>query len=385
MKTITPSALTELSDRELLASLELAVQTERKATTSVISLLMEVDTRRLYLGEGFSSLFTYCTRALHLSEHAAYNRIETARAAQRFSVILELISEGAATLTTIRLLAPHLTFDNHRDVLTRATRKSKREIEELVASLNPKTDVPPVIRKLPTPAPIKRSAPIGLEAISTPTVEAPIAAPPTCDVRSTGLIDVKPLAPERYKIQFTVGREVYEKFRRAQDLLRHVVPSGDPAVIFERALTVLLATLERRKTAAAARPRTGRGSKLVSRYIPAPVKRAVWKRDGGRCAFVGRQGRCCETGFLEYHHVMPFAAGGEATVANIELRCCSHNGYEADRYFGAVEVPLLRECRAPYGRHQLVPERVVKAFTTFVHHPLNVHSQTKIARGQLAQ
>jgi hypothetical protein len=45
---------------------------------------MELDTRRLYLGEGCSSLFTYCTQVLHLSEHAAYNRIETARAA-RFS------------------------------------------------------------------------------------------------------------------------------------------------------------------------------------------------------------------------------------------------------------------------------------------------------------
>lgn len=42
-------------------------------------------------------------------------------------------------------------------------------------------------------------------------------------------------APKRYKIQFTVGRETYDKLRRAQDLLRHVVLNGDPAMIFERA------------------------------------------------------------------------------------------------------------------------------------------------------
>ena len=50
---------------------------------------MELDARRLYLGEGYSSLFTYCTQALHLAEGAAYNRIETARAARRFPMVLE--------------------------------------------------------------------------------------------------------------------------------------------------------------------------------------------------------------------------------------------------------------------------------------------------------
>jgi hypothetical protein len=59
-----------------------AVRDESVATARRIALLMEVDTRRLYLGEGCSSLFTYCTQVLHLSEHAAYNRIETAQAAR---------------------------------------------------------------------------------------------------------------------------------------------------------------------------------------------------------------------------------------------------------------------------------------------------------------
>lgn len=60
---------------------------------------------------------------------------------------------------------------------------------------------------------------------------------------------------------------------------------------------------------------------------------AVWARDGGRCAFVGTHGRCTETAFLEYHHRQPFAAGGKATVENIELRCRAHNAYEARLFF----------------------------------------------------
>jgi hypothetical protein len=61
----------------------------------------------------------------------------------------------------------------------------------------------------------------------------------------------------------------------------------------------------------------------------------VWKRDGGRCAFVAKDGRrCAETGGIEFHHIDPYALGGEATVGNISLRCRAHNAFEAEAWFG---------------------------------------------------
>jgi hypothetical protein len=45
---------------------------------------------------------------------------------------------------------------------------------------------------------------------------------------------------------------------------------------------------------------------------------------------------CGETGFLEYHHVVPFADGGPATSENIQLRCRAHNAYEAEQWFSVV-------------------------------------------------
>jgi len=98
-----------LSDHDLLAEVKRLAACERQATVRLIASLMEVDARRLYLGEGCSSLFTYCLRVLHLSEHAAYGRIEAARAGRRFPSILELLAEGAITLTTVGLLAPPTT------------------------------------------------------------------------------------------------------------------------------------------------------------------------------------------------------------------------------------------------------------------------------------
>ena len=71
-----------------------------------------------------------------------------------------------------------------------------------------------------------------------------------------------------------------------------------------------------------------------SRRVPLEVKRAVWVRDLGRCAFVAEDGRRCgERAFVEFHHVRPYAAGGGATVENIQLRCRRHNGFEARAFF----------------------------------------------------
>ena len=122
-----------------------------------------------------------------------------------------------------------------------------------------------------------------------------------------------------------------------QNLMRHVVPSGDLAVIFDRALTLLLEHLERTRFASTTKARPGLPVARGSRHIPSVVRREVWHRDRGQCTFTGSKGRCRERGFLEFHHVVPFAAGGEATTANIELRCRAHNTYEAALYFCAQE------------------------------------------------
>jgi hypothetical protein len=334
-----------LSDDDLVAQVQRAAAHERRATAELIALLMELDSRRLYLAQGCSSLFTYCTQVLHLSEHAAYGRIEAARATQRFPVILEKLADGSLNLTAIGLLSPHLTPTNHLDVLEAARHKSKCEVEQLVARLNPRPDVRPVVRKLPEVPAVQRQIVVDRCADSAPSQ----VAPPSVPTSPKRLAEVKPLAPERYRIQFTVGRKTYEQLRRVQDLLRHSIPNGDPAAIFERALELLLADLLKRKLAATDRPRLSRTPVPTSRHIPAAVKREVWRRDGGQCAFKGEQGRCTETGFLQFHHVVPFAEGGETTVANLELRCRPHNAYEAERWFGPRQPQILREAHAAYG------------------------------------
>ena len=128
-------AAAALSDRELLQHVKRLAGNERHATAHLVAHLAEVDARRLYLGEGYSSLFTYCAQVLHLSEHAAYGRIEAARAARRFPALLDAIASGAVHLTAVTLIAPHLTPENVQRVIAAATHKTKRDVEELVAAL----------------------------------------------------------------------------------------------------------------------------------------------------------------------------------------------------------------------------------------------------------
>lgn len=374
------SSMTQLSDEELLARVKQLATREREVTVTLIAHLAELDARRLYLAEGYSSLFVYCTQVLHLSEHAAYGRIAVARAARRFPVILDMLASGPVNLTTVVLLAAHLTRENHREILDVASHKSKREVEELAARLRPRPSMPGLVRRLPNRSPVSAPAARPQDTgTETPlTAESPLASDtqvlppsllsPTPAPTPTKRAVVAPLASDRYKIQFTVNSETYEKLRRAQDLLRHQIPDGDVGQIMDRALTVLLEDLARKKLAATDRPRKARAPVPGSRRIPAAVKREVWLRDGGCCAFVGKHGRrCAERGFLEFHHVVPHAAGSDPTTGNIQLRCRAHNGYESKRQFARHGPSVVRE---PRTRYSFQTEYVPMAASRVVNGPL---------------
>ena len=119
---------------------------------------------------------------------------------------------------------------------------------------------------------------------------------------------------------------------------------------------MLIARVEKQKLAAARKPRQPRKLSPESRTVPAAVRRAVWQRDAGRCAYEGAEGRCAERGFLEFHHVHPYARGGAATVENVQLRCRNHNQYEAEAAFG--KRMMLRERAPAYGAARSEPSSV---------------------------
>lgn len=331
------ASLLHLSDAALIAEVSRLASCERRATVALLVALIELDRRRLYLSRGYSSLFEYCRRVLALSEHEALNRIEAARALRRHPALQARLESGALTLTALRLLAPHLTTSNCEQVAAHAAGKTTEEIRRLVASLNPQPPVPSVLRKLPEPRPAAIASPVpAVDADAAMSLSEMLALPvqvPASAPASRRPV-VAPLSESHYKLQVTISAGARERLAQIQGLMRHRLPSGDPAAIVEHALEVLHAELLKQKAAQVAKPRAGRtASEAKGRYIPASVKREVWRRDEGRCAFVAADGtRCGSQDGLEFHHVQPYAVGGEATSSNIEMRCRAHNGFEWTRH-----------------------------------------------------
>ena len=320
MNTNMLALASRLSDHDLLERVVVLAVKEREASVELVAHLAELYARpSLYAAEGHGSLFSYCTRVLRLSEDAACNRIQVARACRRFPVILDCLVSGSLSLTSVRMLAPCLTPENHEAVLARASGRSRREVEALIAEVAPRPDVPSSVRKLPTAAPAPTLVPATVPSatpIATPIVAAPepgasISAPPP-----TRHPMIETTSPDRYRVQFTIGKEGHDTLRRLQNLLRREIPSGDPALIVERALALLLEKVEKAKFAATRNPKRSRpirpgtdkvGSTAASRDIPSDVQRGVWRRDAGQCGFVGKNGqRCTERTFLEFHHIVPY-------------------------------------------------------------------------------
>jgi hypothetical protein len=375
--------LAAISDDDLLRRLAEILSQSRRVEKDLVAHIAEVDERRLYAREAFPSMFSYCTEALHLSESEAYLRIAVARASREHPMILPMLGDGRLHLSGIAQLAPYLTRENRDLLLRRATHRSKRQIEELIAEVAPRGDVPALMRRLPerrmplaagglrpervdvggaerereslpelrtpsgmgrtvTPSPVQLAEdPQGGACLSNaPGVGAPEAVHPPPP------LVVRPLAPGRYKVQFTASARLREKLERLRVLMRSQVPDGDLGVIIEAAVTEKLERLEARRFAATSHPRKNLSkadTSPVSRHIPAPVRRAVHERDGNRCRYVDATGRRCEEqDRLEYHHLHPFGLGGDHRPENIRLMCRAHNAHLAEYDYGREAMARFR-------------------------------------------
>ncbi|HUG51965.1 MAG TPA: hypothetical protein VMR21_00115 [Vicinamibacteria bacterium] len=415
----TNGSLRTLPDDELLHRLSALLGQSRRIEWQLVAHIGEVDQRRLYAREACDSMFVYCTDVLHLSEHEAYLRIAAARAARDHPILLAMLADGRLHLSGIAKLAPHLTPANREVLLQRATHRSKRQIEALVAELAPRPDVPASIRKLPdrsrgdvmapsaghadaahpdehalsldpvrtttTPNAIPGLNPSGApsipaagrrptESMSQSVAElGPDRDPATPPVPPHRRSVVEPLAPSRFRVQFTASAAFCEKLERLTELMRPKVPDGDLARILETVVTEALERREARRygktrsprktiasadTAASrdtsASPETAASPSRLdarpSRYIPAVVRRVSHARDDGRCRFVGPTGRRCGSPrWLQFHHVTAWARGGEASAGNIRVMCRIHNAYLAEKDYGKAVMARFRRARRGTG------------------------------------
>ena len=335
--------LTPLTDDELLGRLSALLQKSRCVESELVAHIGEVDRRKLYLKKASSSMFTYCTEVLNLSESEAYHRIAVARASRKHPILLEMLGDGRLHLSGIAKLVPYLTEANCETLLDRAAKKSKREIIKLVAEIAPKPDVVETIRKLPERQ--EKTQP----TLAPPGELRPVAVQPPPAPAPVEPLVLEPLSPSRFKVQFTASAEfplIQEKLERLLALMRSSVPSGELAAILEQAVTEKIEQLESRRYGKTKTPRKSleeTDTAPSSRPVPAAVKRAVCERDGDQCTFLDNDGRrCTERDNLEFHHDHPYGRGGNHSLENIHLMCHPHNDYLAELDYGKEKMEQHR-------------------------------------------
>jgi hypothetical protein len=351
-----------------------------------------------------ASLYSYCIYELRMSEDAAYRRAKAARLVREYPELHDAIAKGEIHLTGVLMIGPHLGGERHAEILRRARFRSKRELLRLIAEVDPKPEVPARIEPI-GPAPVGRATHAKfIDALSGPARELPpgsrpadwIAESADCaeedgsaasadSAADDGIADgadsrdaadaAERARPLHYMVQFTASQQFVDLLEEAKDLLGHETPRATLPEIQVRALRALVEQLRTRKRAASkVRPQapaqvsgvppgaaparasagtpdaaparcgtTPPGTSQGRRHIPASVRRAVFERDGERCAYRDERGeRCRETLGLEIHHRHAHALGGPATLDNLELRCRAHNALAAEEDFGREHMAFAR-------------------------------------------
>ncbi len=327
-------SLRNLSDSSVLAGLTRLVRQSRQITAALIAHILEVELRQLYRDMGCGSMREFLVSQLHFSEDAAERRLQAAHAVRRHPMLLERVADGRLHLTALLMIAPHLGEADASEIVEAATHKTRSQIQALLLARKASSTSVPVQPDIALD--LGEPAPARVQSDGEPERVRDEPAPARVPQIEGGRL-----------AKIALRQRTRETLRRAHDLLAGSVPFGDHDEVIHRGLIALVERLEKRKFATTSKPHRTQSVSAHPRTIPAPVRRAVRARDGGRCTFAGPTGHRCESRAVEFDHVVPIAHGGASTIANVRLLCRGHNQLEAERVFGREFIERRRVASRP--------------------------------------
>jgi hypothetical protein len=294
-------SIKKLSDEELLSKIQNLVENERKLNIEILHHLAEVESRKLYLARGYSSLFEYSVKELSYSESAAYRRISAMRLLKDIPEVEQKIINGAINLSTAAQVQTFLkaekkqniSYDKSKklDLLSSVEFKSSRVVERQLASLNPELRL---------------------------------------------LEKVRPISENESELRLVIDDELKNKLQELKFFLSHIHPNMN-----YRGLIAYLADLGLKKfssrkfidnsSSASQRPATPTPevNNVVSRFIPVVTRNKIWQRDKGCCSYIDpvTKRKCNSRYQIQIDHIIPFALGGKSLEGNLRLLCAAHNRY----------------------------------------------------------
>ncbi len=333
-----PLKPTQLSNPILLANFITLVQRERRVSRQVLEYIAEIEKRRLYAEEGFSSTHDWLVRVHGYSHASAGRRVSAAKMLCAVPEAAEKIETGVLCMTTlgrvqtaIRLeekrSGERMTFARKAEVITEIELKPKTQIEQSLAEI------------FQTPAPPKEI--------------------------------LQPKSDGETRLHLTLNAGQMQKLKRAAELLSHKLDGNSYAGLIEAMANLVIAQKDplvkmvkprakknaasidntkadsrsiRSKASDTKQDRSGVKKALSSRKSIAPsVRNAVYRRDNGCCQFVSKAGmKCLSQRLTQIDHIIPYALGGSNEPENLRLLCRTHNLLMAEKVFGRVKMERTR-------------------------------------------
>ncbi|WP_413294616.1 HNH endonuclease [Bdellovibrio sp. HCB185ZH] len=351
--------LTSVSNVELLNRVEKLARSERKITHLILCHLVEVETRRLYLDLGFTSLFKYMTSHLQYSEDSAYRRIQAARLLKKVPQLNHAIENGDINLTQLHRVQKCLTkelengnavsLEKTEEVLDLIQNKSSMETQKILA--------------------VEFNQPIQMHEI------------------------IKPQRDDSIRMEISLTPEQMDDLQQAKDLLSHVLPNPTWAELFAymakthiqkklgkerignmKMMVSKVAQEPNRQDSAnvytedskfieinkhtagldmhnkvdtqdevvtknkANKNEQFNSSRLLAttadkrKHIKSSTRRILLKKSNHICEYIHGNGQRCSSKYqLQVDHKLPLALGGTNEIQNFRILCRTHNLSEARR------------------------------------------------------
>ena len=292
-----------------------AVESCQKSEAYLLKVIKVVSEKELHLDCGLPSLYSYCTRLLHISEGIAYALITVINKGKEVPELIAAVETGKVSLSKAKKICSVITPKNHKEWIDLATYETSRVIEKCVAGANPKEAV-------------KESA----------------------QYKSADRIEFKlGVSEEWMELLETTKDLLSQKHSRAvtsEEALLFVMSEynerHNPLKKAERALVRAQKKTEKGVHKAAPAPVVQQCPGTVTPSEPAnrnqimgmslrrkPIKRitihAVNHRDQGQCTHVSEFGRCEQKRWLDHHHIIPVSHGGSNDIKNLTTLCHAHH------------------------------------------------------------
>ena len=311
--------LVQLTDKQLHLETQTLVSQERQVLTKILHHLREIERRRLFSDFSCSSLFDYAVKMLGYSEGQAQRRIQAMRLMKEIPEIEKKIVEGSLNLSNIAQAQTAFNELKRQNNNQPVSSSKKKEVLSNLENMSAREGQRQLLRMLPgATLPKEREREVG---------------------------------NDQTEIKFLVNEDLKTKLEEIRSLLGPKGANLTYAELFSRMAEISLSQLKGKafgkkrsqETLPPSKSQSSPSSKQslptptvaskfqsanTSRYIPAKLKHAVWRRDGGQCS------QCKSRRNLNLDHIEPVARKGATSFENLRLLCFQCNQRAAIKKLG---------------------------------------------------